>query len=173
MSDTATPGTEGTEAPHGTETDGASAETETPTVEELLAKVEELTGHSRKWEDRAKANKEKADAFEAAQREKMTDAEKAQAELADHITRAETAEKRAEDAEAALARLSLVHEFGLADEDVKALDGITNPDTLRALAERLAGRSGPKPDPSQGRRSRTPKPGNPADAFVAALEGLL
>lgn len=173
MSDTATTAT-GTEDPQGTET-GAPAENsaETPTVEELLAKVEELTGHSRKWEDRAKENFEAKKELDKIRREQMTDAEKAQADRAEIEQRIADAEDRATKAEAALARYKVAAEFGLSQEDAEALSAITDEAALRALAERLAGRSpaGPRPNPAQGRGGKT-APATPAEAFADAMSEL-
>lgn len=170
MSDDATSSSTEGQEPHG---DGQEQQTE-PTIEDLLAQIEDLKGNSRKWEDRAKANKGKADQFDALQRESMTDAEKAEATLTEAQQRVTDAEQRATAAEAALARLQIVHEFGLDEDDTAALEGVTDPETLRTLAARLAGRStsGPKPQPSQG-KARKPAPTTPAQAFADALEGLL
>lgn len=170
MTDTSTATTEtaSTDAPHGTE---GEQTTETPTVEDLLAKVEELTGHSRKWEDRAKANKEAADELAALKRERMTDDEKAQAAVAEIEQRAKDAEDRAEKAEAALARMTVATEFGLTKEDADALAAVSDPEALRLLAERLASRStGPRPNPAQGNREGAPQ--TPKDAAIDALGSL-
>lgn len=150
-------------------TDDAPA---TPTLEELQSKIEELTGHSRKWEDRAKANKDKADELDALKTQSMTDSEKAQAAL-DEVTRRVTeAEERASASEAALLRYSIAAEYELSKEDIEALASVSDEATLRALAERLAGRSpsGPMPNPAQG-RVNTMKPTH-GQAFADALSDL-
>lgn len=49
----------------------------TPTVEELQAKIEELTKHSRKWEERAKENSGAARAAEKARLDAMSEQERA------------------------------------------------------------------------------------------------
>lgn len=172
MSDDAssTSSTEGQE-PHG---DGQEQQTTEPTIESLAAQIEDLKANSRKWEDRAKANKGKADQFDALQRESMTDAEKAEATLTEAQQRVTDAEQRATAAEAALARLQIVHEFGLDADDTDALEGITDADALRKVAERLAaGRSGstPRPRPTQGQQRTAPQ--SKGEQFAAALEGLL
>jgi lysyl-tRNA synthetase class I len=173
MSDTA--GTEGTQQPQGTENpEGQSAEetSETPTIESLQAKIEEITAQSRKWEGRAKENFEAKTELDKIRRENMTEAEKVQADLADANSRVEQAEARAQEAEAALARYKVATEFGLTAEDAEALSAITDEATLRSLAERLAGRSsGPRPNPAQGKRGAT-APGTPAEAFADALSDL-
>lgn len=69
---------EPTQEPQGTE------------PEDWEAKFKELQAHARKWEERAKSNKEKADKWDAYEQEGMSEAEK----LA----------KRAESAEAELAK---------------------------------------------------------------------
>lgn len=153
--------------------ENAEQQEATPTIEDLQAKVEELTGHSRKWEDRAKENfdaRKELDALKVAQ---MTDDEKAQASFAEVEKRATTAEERATTAEAELARYKIAVEFELDKEDAEALAAVTDEATLRALAERLAGRSssGPKPNPSQG-NSRTTATSTPRQAFAEALEEL-
>lgn len=156
-----------------TGTEGATPEAgaETPTVETLLAEVEALKGHSRKWEDRAKANTSAADELAALKASQMTDDEKAQAAIADTEKRASDAEERASKAEAALLRYEIATEHGLDGEDVKVLAKVTDEATLRALAERLSGRSGPQPNPSQGRSGGTVAT-TPAQAFADAMDGL-
>ena len=159
------------EKPHGSE-EGKPAEA--PTVEELLAKVEELTGHSRKWEDRAKANKEAADRLAEIERDRMTDAEKAEADRASHAQDLADAIDRADKAEAALARFTVATEFGLSKEDAEALASVSDPDALRALAERLGGavKKTPRPIPGQGKGGNAPAASTKA-AFADALEALL
>lgn len=162
-----------TDAPQGTDGGDGTTSTETPTVEDLLAKVEELTKHSRKWEDRAKTNKEKADRLDALERERMTDSERAEADRAAMEQRVTEAENRATAAEAELARYKVANEFGLSPEDAEALASITDEATLRALAERLAGRKPgtQRPNPAQGRAPKT-APTTPAQAFADALGDL-
>lgn len=62
--------------PHGSEQE----QTAEPTIEDLQKALEEAKGHSRKWEERAKANKVAADRLEQLERERMTDEEKARTE---------------------------------------------------------------------------------------------
>lgn len=164
---TAATDTTSTDAPHGADGEQTA---ETPTVEDLLAKVEEITAHSRKWEDRAKANKEAADELAALKRERMTDDEKAQAAVAEIEQRAKDAEERAEKAEAALARMTVATEFGLSKEDADALAAVSDPEALRLLAERLASRSSVRPNPAQGNRDGAPQ--TPRDAAIDALGSL-
>jgi hypothetical protein len=152
----------------------AAAEAATPTTDELLAKIEELKGHSRKWEDRAKENKEAADKLAELERAQMTEAQKAEADRQAATEALTAATKRAEDAEAELVRYKLAIELELSAEDAEALAKVQGDEaTLRALAERLAGKKAPtaKPTGSQGRTTT----GTPTakDAFVAAMEGLI
>lgn len=170
MSDNANAGgNDGTNA--GTE--GAEGAVETPTIESLTAQLEEWKGHARKHEDQAKANKTAAAELAALKREKMSDAEKAAADQEAASTALREATDRADKAEAALTRYKLAVELELSAEDAAALEGIQGDEkTLRALAERLAGRKSPapKPTPTQGR----PTGGKPsaADAFADALGDL-
>ena len=158
-----------------TGTDGGKpdgAEAPEPTIEDLQKALEERTEHARKWEARAKANKDKADRLDSLEAEKMTDAEKATAALTAAQTEAQTATERAEKAEAALARYEIATEFGLDADDVKALSSISDPDALRSLAERLASRStGPQPNPAQG-RNRGSAAQTTEQAFADALADL-
>lgn len=169
MSDTASTDTGKTDAPHGAEENGQT--TETPSVEDLLAQVEEWKGHARKHEQRAKDNKDAADALEALKREKMTDAERAQVEAQERDSRLTEAEARAEKAEAALARFQIAAEFGLDKEDTEALAAVSDPEAVKALAARLAGRSAQRPTPGQGRTKEAPR--TPKSAFVDALTDLI
>lgn len=90
-----------------------------PTVEELQAKVDELTKESRKWEARSKENNGAAKAAEKARLDAMTEAERAVAE----------AEARG--------RTAAATEYGkeLAQTQFDALAGRRNPDfdTTKAL----------------------------------------
>ncbi|WP_036959342.1 hypothetical protein [Promicromonospora kroppenstedtii] len=84
----------------------------------------------------------------------MSDAEKAAADLAAGSQALTDAVTRAETAEAALIRYKIAVDLELSKEDVTVLDGVQGDEkTLRALAERLAGRKSPapKPTPTQGR----------------------
>lgn len=62
--------------------------------EDWKGKYEELLGHSRDWEKKAKANKEAAEKLAALEQEKQTDAEKI-ASLAKRLDEKERAETRA------------------------------------------------------------------------------
>lgn len=170
MSDTANTGQNGEQ---GVEPGAENIETETPTVESLSKALETLTAESRKWEGRAKENFEARKELDALKVSKMTDTEKAEAAFSEVEKRATDAEDRASKAEAELARYKVAVEFELDKEDTEALAAVSDEATLRALAERLAGRSnsGPKPNPSQGRSTAT-APTTAAQAFADSLEGL-
>lgn len=171
MSDTTSTETPN-EEPQGTEEENGEKQ---PTVEELAAKIEELTAHSRKWEGRAKENKAAADELAALKRQSMTDDEKAAEASRETEQRVQDAEKRAVAAEAELARYKVATEFGLDSEDVEALAAVTDEAALRVLAERLKGRSPapPQPNPAQGNRQSVKGASTPEDAFAAALESIL
>lgn len=170
MSDTST-SLPGEQTPNGEQT-GASGEagkpngeqtgeqTDTLTVEALTAEVEEWKGHSRKWEDRAKENKTAA-----------AERDEARQELATVTTERDEAVARADKAEAAVVRLEAAIEFGLTPEDVEALEAVSDPDAVRSLAERLSAR-GPRPNPAQGNRGRSPVSSSPSDLFVDAVGAL-
>jgi hypothetical protein len=70
---------ETTEAP-AQEQQSNESTTETPSLETLQAKIEELTKESRKWESRAKENGSKAREFDEQRKAAMTEAERAAAE---------------------------------------------------------------------------------------------
>ncbi|WP_166140840.1 hypothetical protein [Nocardioides ochotonae] len=162
-----TPTPDAPEEPHGT--DEAA---EAPTVDALKAELEDVKRHSRKWEERAKSNKAAADRLAELERERMTDDERRTADLDAANTRADEAEARAAEAEAALVRLRLAVELGLSSEDAEALSKVKgDEDTLRALAERLADRPGPRPNPGQGKTRKSTE--STADQFAAVLGGLL
>ena len=157
--------------PHG---EAGSETPATPTVEELQAKLDDLTKHSRKWEDRAKENKAAKDELERQARERMTEDERRSADFESLQTRAAEAETRAATAEAALERYKVAVEFSLSAEDAAALESVTDPDALRALAERLSGRSSaPKPHPSQGQRAGATPPTSHGDIFAELVGDFL
>lgn len=162
-------GTEGAAGAEGAE----GAEAATPTTDELLAKIEELKGHSRKWEDRAKENKEAADKLAELERAQMTEAQKAEADKQAATEALAAATKRADEAEARLTRYKLAVELELSKEDAEALEQIQGDEaTLRALAERLAGKKTPAAKPTRTQGRTTDGTSGAKDAFVTALDGL-
>lgn len=155
--------------------DGTQAGAEaTLTLDEALAQIEELKGHARKHEDRAKANKTAAAELAELKRSTMSDAEKAAADREAATTALAEATTRAETAEAALVRYKIAVDLELSKEDAAALEGIQGDEkTLRALAERLAGRKSPAPKPTQTQGRDTGGTPSAKDAFVDALGDLL
>lgn len=147
---------------------------ETPTVEALQAELEEWKGHARKWEDRAKENKDAKDELDRAARERMTEDERRNADLQAATTERDEALARAEKAEADLTRYKIAVEYGLTDEDTTVLSSVSDEAALRTLAERLSARSsGPRPNPAQGtRHGKATGPATTSDLFADAVEGL-
>lgn len=165
---------QGTEEQQQQQQDSGSGNEETPSTEDLLAELEEWKGHARKWEDRAKENKDAKDELDRAARERMSDDERVKADLQDLTAERDEATSRAEKAEAALNRYKIAVEYGLTDEDATALESVSDEQALRTLAERLSTRStGPRPNPHQGtRHTKATGPATSSDLFVEAVEGL-
>lgn len=86
---------------------------------------------ARKWEQRAKDNKAAADRLAELEQTQMTEAEKVEA-------RVRAAEDKAAALEAANARKDVAIEYGLSKDDAALLEGVTDADTMRRIAERLA-----------------------------------
>ena len=80
-----------TEAP-AQEQSTAEKPAETPTLEQLQARLEEITKESRKWESRAKENGTKAREYDEQRKAAMTEAERAVAEAEAKGRTAATAE---------------------------------------------------------------------------------
>lgn len=93
------------------------------------AKYEEAVGHSRKWEDRAKENKARADALEAGQ----TDSEKLANDLAALREELDAAKRTA-----LVSRVQASH--GISDDDAALFLTGSDEDTLTKQAARLAER---------------------------------
>lgn len=87
-------------------------------------KYEAAIGHSRQWEQRAKDNKEKADKFDAAEQEKLSEIEKAQ-------QRATDAEQKSASDAALLLQLTAANENGITKDERALLTGTTE-DELKA-----------------------------------------
>ncbi|MGB4136412.1 MAG: hypothetical protein WA971_07605 [Microbacterium sp.] len=88
------------------------------------AKYEAAIGHSRQWEQRAKENKEKADKFDLAEQEKLSEIEKAN-------LRAATAEESATKNGAELLQLQAAIDNGITKDERALLTGTTE-DELKA-----------------------------------------
>ena len=117
-----------------------------------------------KAENQAKAAK--IAEFEQAQ---MTEAEKAEA-------RVRAAEQRAAELEAANVRKDVAIQYGLTADDVALLEGVSDPEAMKRLAERLArqaaaeaGPRPPKPNPAQRVGDA---PAEDKDAIARAFFGI-
>ena len=86
---------------------------------------------AREWEKRSKANAEASERLAEIEESQKSEADKATERLAD-------AERRASEAEARATRRDIAIEHKLSTEDAALLDTITDEDTMRALAARLA-----------------------------------
>lgn len=120
------------------------------------AKFEAERAHARKWEDRAKANKDAADKLKEFEDAGKSDAEKESEKIAEAEQRLAAAERRAEEAEAAQTRYRVAAEFKLDPEHAKHLNG--DETEMRELASLLAANTGqPRRKQSFGEdRDRTP-----------------
>lgn len=97
------------------------------------ARFKESQEHSRKWEERSKANKDAADRLSALEEASKTEAQKV-------AERAEQAEKASLADRAELARLKAAVKHGLSEEDLDLLGTHGTPDEIAARAEKLAKR---------------------------------
>jgi hypothetical protein len=111
----------------------APAETEPAQAVDWEARFKESQEHSRKWEERSKANKDAADRLSALEEAGKTEAQKAAA-------RAELAEKASVADRAELARLKAAVKHGLSEEDLDLLGTHGTADEIAARAEKLAKR---------------------------------
>lgn len=82
---------------------------------------------SRKWEQRAKDNKDKADKFDASEQEKLSEIEKAN-------LRAETAEQASTASAALLLQLTAANENGITKEERPLLTGSTDEELTAQVA---------------------------------------
>lgn len=130
------------------------------------AKYEETIAESRKWEARAKENKTAAEKLAELEQSQMSEQEKAEA-------RVKAAEQRAAELEAQNARAGVALEYGLSAGDVTLLDGVSEVETMRKIAARLAEQNGkpraPRPHPAQREGDAIP---DDADAIARAFFGL-
>ena len=179
MSNTASENTAASGEPQGSEGNGENNTSETPSIEELSAKVEELTKHSRKWEERAKANKEKADRLDEIEQASLSAEQKAQRNIESLTAKAEEAEARAEAAEAALLRMTIAADYGLTKEDADLFLTGSDEETIKAQAKRFSERAGdsngprrPKPNDKQGKRTGD-GPRSSKDVFGDFLDSQL
>jgi predicted DNA binding CopG/RHH family protein len=119
-------------------TEAPAVDTEAPATEpaqavDWEARFKESQEHSRKWEERSKANKDAADRLSALEEASKTEAQK----VAD---RAEQAEKASLADRAELARMKAAVKFGLSEDDLDLLGTHGTADEIAARAEKLAKR---------------------------------
>lgn len=127
----------------------ASTEANAPAqvAEDTTTDATDWKAEARKWEQRAKENRSAADELATIRDAQKSESEKAAERLA-------AAERAAQEAEAKVLRRDIALEFKLSKDDAALLDAITDENTLRQLAPRLAQQSEgsrPRPDPNQGR----------------------
>lgn len=161
MTDTAQQAEQPIEKPHGT--DGGT---------DFEAKYKEALAQSRKWEERAKANKDKADKWDAYEQEGMTEAEKAT--------------KRAEEAEAELATLKAERQHAADAAEVARETGVpveyltfcSSREAMQQMAEKWQAEHGDPQTPAAASAPSTryirpdgAKPSN-RDLFAAEFESL-
>ena len=162
-----------------------STSTEQPTQDEKPAAPEQPTtpkpqppaqeaetdwkAEARKWEQRAKDNKSAAERLAELEQAQMSESEKAAA-------RVRAAEERAAELEVANSRKDLAIEHRLSSEDAELLEGMTDVDAMRRVAERLArqaeeeaGPRAPKPHPAQREGD---SPAEDKDALARAFFGI-
>lgn len=144
------------------ETEKATPSDETTNEDDESAQtdseVDTLRKESRKWESRAKANKEKADAHDALTL-KVSELE---TELA--TTKAQAAE---------VTKWRVAAKYNVSEEDAELFLLGSDEETLIKQAERLSQTSthAPKPDPAQGKRTGSVGT-TTADAFAAAVSDV-
>lgn len=129
-----------------------------PLVKTLSAQKEQI-----------KRLKERAQRLDEIEQEQMSETEKAEA-------RVKAAEERALELEATNARKDVAIEYRLSPDDVELLDGVTDIDAMKRIAERLAKQSEddaaprtPKPHPAQRGGDA---PVESADATARAFFGI-
>ncbi|WP_152203631.1 hypothetical protein [Georgenia thermotolerans] len=154
-----------TPAPEAPAQDAAEAQQKTPPAEDST----DWKAEARKWETRAKENKAAAERLAELEQAQMTEAEKAAA-------RVKAAEERAAQLEAANIRKDVAIQYGLTADDVALLEGVTDADAMRRLAERLARQAredaaprSPRPNPAQWEGD---SPAEDKDAVARAFFGI-
>lgn len=127
---------------------------------ELTAKFEDLKANSRKWETRAKENKDAAKELEQIKAQGMTPDQKLQA-----------AEDKAAKAERELARYKVAAETGVPAHLLNGDDEEAMRDYAKALQEfkgTAPKSAAPKPDPSQGGTGGKSKPSAKEEGLAEA-----
>lgn len=133
-----------------TETTATEAPAQESQVEQPQKPETDWKAEARKWEQRAKEYKPAADRLAEIEQANKSEAQKAAERIA-------AAEQKAADAEARALRREVALEHRLSKDDAALLDGMTDEDAMRRLAERLAAaESGRK---KQG--NHVPREGNP------------
>lgn len=176
----------GTEAaaPAQEQQDEQAKPTSTPTVEDLQAKLDEVTKEARKWEARSKDNHQAKTELEKQRQAAMTEAERAVAEAEERGRTAATQNfgKRLATSEIRAAALD-------ADRDLTGVfdyldltrfvdeDGEPDAKAIKAFVDGLPVRDdgkprAPKPDANQG-RSGAAGPKSPADSFAEFFRNSL
>ena len=168
MSDTTatTQGTDTSAADVTTATTDQTATSETAKVEEKdwQAEAEKWKSLSRKHEDSAKANADKAKRFEEFEESQKTETQKATDEAA-------KAAKERDDSRAELAVMKAAVKHGLSEDDLDLLGTHGTPDEIDSRAEKLAGRlkaadaTKPKPDFGGGDRGGDVTSGKEVDVI--------
>lgn len=134
------------------------------------AKVREALENSRKWEQRAKDNFEKAQQFDALKESEKTPDQK-------YTEAIKAAEDRAIKAESTALRYRIANEYKLSQEDAMALEHVASEEGMKTVAERLRAsaesgrRTPPKPQSLASGSSGEPKTGEKGRA-AAALRSL-
>lgn len=113
-------------------TEGGTAPAPEPTAPTEPARAEtDWKAEARKWESRAKENKQAAERLAELEEANKSEAERAAERLA-------KAEQTAAEAEARALRRDIALEHSLSKDDAALLDAVTDEDAMRRLAERLA-----------------------------------
>lgn len=147
-----------------------------PTIESLTAELATWKANARKWEDRAKENKDAKAELDRLQAASATDADKAQKAIEDLTKRLDDADKARAESERAALRLRIANEHGI--DTTPGEDGapsmadllLTGADeaAMAAQAAAIGARStGPKPNPAQGKSGGAQV--SSKDAFIEAL----
>lgn len=153
------------------------SDTNEPTIESLTAELATWKANARKWEDRAKENKEAKAELDRLQAASATDADKAQKAIEDLTKRLDDADKARAESERAALRLRIATAHGIStepgeDNGPSVADLLLNgadEATMTAQAAAISGgrSTGPKPNPAQGKGGAAPV--SPKDAFMEAL----
>ena len=114
-----------------TETITPEAPAQEPKAEQPAKPETDWKAEARKWEQRAKEYKPAADKLAEIEEANKSEAQKAAERIAE-------AERKAADAEARALRREIALEHRLSKDDAALLDGMTDQDAMRRVAERLA-----------------------------------